>query len=202
MVFALALAAPATAEPQQAAAPAQPAYLGVELRNLTREDAQAPGLPAHGGAAIAQIEAGSPASAASLRRGDILLEIDGKPVSSAAQALKVIAGKKPGAVVTMRLLRDGKLRAGPVKLGAKRPHRPRLPHCPPRNYRSLRGRNRKRNRRPNLKPLRLKSKNSAVKANMRRPFRWRNATFPSPGGAMAKRLQSLRTPSPGSEICT
>ncbi len=119
MVFALALAAPATAEPQQAAAPAQPAYLGVELRNLTREDAQAPGLPAHGGAAIAQIEAGSPASAASLRRGDILLEIDGKPVSSAAQALKVIAGKKPGAVVTMRLLRDGKLRAGPVKLGAK-----------------------------------------------------------------------------------
>ncbi len=119
MVCALAMAAPATAGPQRAAVPTQPGYLGVELRNLTREEARTSGLPTHGGAAITKIDANSPGGAAGLRRGDILLEIEGTPVVSAEQALKLIASKKPGTVVTVRLLRDGKLRAGPVKLGAK-----------------------------------------------------------------------------------
>ncbi len=119
VLFMLAVAAPAMAQTQQPPAPAQHGYLGVELRSITREEAQAPSLPVHGGAAITKVEAESPAGTAGLRRGDILLEIDGKPAGSAAQVLKLIAGKTPGTAVKLQVLRQGRLRAGPVKLGAK-----------------------------------------------------------------------------------
>ena len=117
--FTLAMAAPATAHAQQPPAPAQHGYLGAELRSLTREETQTLRLSAPGGAAVTKVETDSPAGSAGLRRGDILVEIDGKPVASAAQVLKLIAGKTPGTAVALRVLRQGRLRAGPVKLGAK-----------------------------------------------------------------------------------
>jgi len=117
--FVLATAAPAVAQVEQRRAPSQQGYLGVELRNLTREEAQALRLPTSGAAAVTKVEAGSPAGSAGLRRGDVLLEIDGKPAASAAQVLKLIAGKTPGAAVALRILRQGRLKAGLVKLGAK-----------------------------------------------------------------------------------
>ncbi len=76
-------------------------------------------MPASGGAAVIKTDADSPAAAAGLKSGDVLLQIDGKPVAGAAQVLKAVAGKAPGEAVKVRLLRQGKLRAGPVKLGAK-----------------------------------------------------------------------------------
>ena len=66
-----------------------------------------------------KVDANSPAAAAGLKRGDVVLEIDGKPVASAEQFLKLITGKRPGTAVALRVLREGRLRAGPVKLGAK-----------------------------------------------------------------------------------
>ena len=106
VLFMLAAAAPAMAQTQQPPAPAQHGYLGVELRSITREEAQAPSLPVHGGAAITKVEA-DPLRTARLRRGDILLEIDGKPAGSAAQVLKLIAGKTPGTAVKLQVLRQG-----------------------------------------------------------------------------------------------
>ncbi len=126
-VFMLAAATPAAAQVQQPPAPTQHGYLGAELRGLTREDAQTLGLPIHGGATITKVEAGSAAASAGLKRGDILLEIDGKRVASAAQVLKLIAGKMPGTVVSLRVLRQGRPRAGAVKLGGK----PEEPDAPP-----------------------------------------------------------------------
>ena len=115
-MLALALAA---AQAQQPPAAAQQGYLGVELHSLSRGEAQKLGSPASGGVAVIKTDADSPAAAAGLKSGDVLLQIDGKPVASAEQVLKAVAGKAPGEAIKVRLLRQGKLRAGPVKLGAK-----------------------------------------------------------------------------------
>ncbi len=109
----------AAAQAQQPPLPAQQGYLGAELRSLTRDEAQAASLPSSGGAAITKVEANSPAAAAGLKRGDILIEIDGKPVAGAARAVKAASGKAPGARINVRVLRDGRPRAGQVKLGMK-----------------------------------------------------------------------------------
>jgi membrane-associated protease RseP (regulator of RpoE activity) len=93
------------------------AYFGAGLRDLTRQEAATIGQQAPRGAAVKNVEANSPAAAAGLKRGDIVVDINGQPVANTAQVLKLIAGKTPGTVITLRLLRQGKLRAGPVKLG-------------------------------------------------------------------------------------
>ena len=90
----------------------QPGYLGMELRDLNREEARARGVLGAGGAEITKVEAGSPAAAAGLKRGDIVLEIDGKSAGSAAQFLKFTASRAPGTVARLRVLRQGKVRAG------------------------------------------------------------------------------------------
>ncbi len=115
----LAATTPAAAQAQQPPAAAQAGYLGAGLRTLTRAEAQVRGVPGTGGAAITKVEADSPAAAAGLKRGDILIEADGNPVASAEQFLKLAASHAPGTVVKLQVLREGKVRAGPVKLGAK-----------------------------------------------------------------------------------
>ncbi len=119
--FACVLAlAPAAAQAQQPPATAQQGYPGIELRSLSREDAQEQGMPGAGGAAITKVEAESPAATAGLKYGDILVMTGGKPIASAAQVLKLTASMAPGAIIKFRVLRQGKLRTEPVKLGAKR----------------------------------------------------------------------------------
>ena len=111
--------APALGQTPRPPAPAQAGYLGGELHSLSRREAKTRGVPGDGGAAIAKVDAGSPAAAAGLKNGDILLEIDGKLVTGAAQVFKYAASKVPGTVVKLRVLRHGKVRAGSLKLGAK-----------------------------------------------------------------------------------
>ncbi|MGB6062330.1 MAG: trypsin-like peptidase domain-containing protein [Candidatus Aquilonibacter sp.] len=54
-----------------------------------------------GGLAVAQVESGTPADKAGLEPGDVILQVDGKPVTTADALRKYIASKKPGD--TMRL---------------------------------------------------------------------------------------------------
>ena len=114
-VCVLAAVSPAATQVQQPQAPDQAGYIGVELRSLTREEVRNQGARGASGAAIAKIEADSPAASAGLKRGDILLEIGGKPVHGAAQAMKTIAGNRLGTVIAVRVLRKGRIREGHVK---------------------------------------------------------------------------------------
>ncbi len=102
----------------QEAPPAQRGYIGVELHTLNAREAAAAGLRIPLGAAVTKVEANSPAAAAGIKRGDILLQIDGKWIASGAKALELIAAKPPGSAIAVRVLREGKLRSGPVKAGA------------------------------------------------------------------------------------
>ncbi len=70
------------------------------------DDQQAPQLGLQrGGVVLTNMYRNSPAVAAGLRLGDILLAVDGKPVRTAQDTLVQIAGKKPGGTVRLRILR-------------------------------------------------------------------------------------------------
>jgi len=76
---------------------ASEAGIGVGLQTLTEALAQSLGLPpATRGAVVTEVQADSPAARAGLERGDVIVEIDRKPVSSAAEVAAAIregAGK-------------------------------------------------------------------------------------------------------------
>jgi serine protease DegQ len=63
---------------------------------------------------------GGPAERAGVRVGDILIEVDGKPIANTANMLNVIAQLAPGASVRFRFLRDSK----PVELSIRIGKRP------------------------------------------------------------------------------
>ena len=80
------------------------------------------------GAVIMSVERGSPAAAAGLTGvdmgrnsvsiGDVITEIDGKPVTSQADLTGRLSYIEPGATVTMKVWRDNKTRTVSLKLGA------------------------------------------------------------------------------------
>ena len=96
-------------------------YLGFVVQDLTPEIAQGLGLPPKTrGVAVPQVEPGSAAEKAGLRANDVVIALNGKPVTGANQLRNLIAQTPPGAQVTLTVLRDGKQ----VKLTATVVERP------------------------------------------------------------------------------
>ena len=110
---------PAVVQSQEPAASGQRPYLGVALNSLSRWQALLKGMQPSPAVAVTKVEAGSPAAAAGLQTGDVLLEIDGTAIESGAQVLKLIAGKTPGATVTLRFKRKGKEKTARAELAVK-----------------------------------------------------------------------------------
>jgi len=113
-------------------------FLGVSAQPLYPQLARFLRLPAQNGALIADVEDGSPADEAGLRGGggrrefqgqrdvptgsDVIISVDGKPLSRTEDLADVIAGKNEGDEVTLEVLRDGERRDVEVRL-ARRPTR-------------------------------------------------------------------------------
>ncbi len=58
-------------------------------------------MKVQGGVLIASIKPGSPAAEAGLTRGDVLLEVDRKPVKTAEEASKQLGTERPGGHVVL-----------------------------------------------------------------------------------------------------
>jgi hypothetical protein len=88
------------AQPPQ---PNRPGFLGIEFAPLTAAaQARAPYLT-HGGAMVLKVVERSPAAVAGSKPGDIVIAIDGQPVTSADDAADAIELLKAGAVVALTL---------------------------------------------------------------------------------------------------
>ena len=72
---------------------------------------------ADGRIVIAEIDPKSPAEAAKLREGDVVLKVDGKDVTTGQGITQEIRSRKPGSEITFRIERDGKPQDIKVKLG-------------------------------------------------------------------------------------
>jgi serine protease Do len=94
-------------------------YLGVQIGNLTYEQAQAFGLESAAGALVGRVEEGTPASKAGLRHGDIILSVDGVKVKQTRDLIGYVSAKSPSSSVTLDVWRDGKIIKKDVKLSER-----------------------------------------------------------------------------------
>jgi Do/DeqQ family serine protease len=99
-------------------------WVGVEVQEVTPELAETFRLPSTSGALIAGVMRGSPADKAGVKPGDLLVAIDGKPVTDAQVMLGLIAALAPGQSSRFNLRRDGREVDLAITIG-KRPQPPR-----------------------------------------------------------------------------
>jgi S1-C subfamily serine protease len=65
------------------------------------------GKPAMAGAYVGTVKPGSPAERAGVRPGDVLIELGGRPISTAADFERLLKAMSPGASVPLIAVRDG-----------------------------------------------------------------------------------------------
>ena len=92
------------------------AAMGVTLANMTPEIAEGFGLGDQQGVIIQSIQDGSPAAKAGLRRNDVIVDMDGTPVTDLSKFRLRIADTPVGTKVKLGLLRDGKRLTADVTL--------------------------------------------------------------------------------------
>lgn len=97
-------------------------WVGVEAQDLTPELAASFQLAEKQGALIAGVVRGSPADAAGVKPGDVLVAAAGKPISDAAAMLNVIAGLTPNQSIQFKVVRHGQ----PLELTIKVGRRPKF----------------------------------------------------------------------------
>ncbi len=78
-------------------------WLGIEGDGLPDERARELGVP--GGVVVKKVTPGSPAAAAGLVRTDVITALDGQPVTSMSTLIARLRDHRPGAEVTLSLLR-------------------------------------------------------------------------------------------------
>ena len=91
-------------------------YLGVMAQDVSPAIARAFHETEVRGALIGDVSPNSPAQKAGLEKGDIILEINGKPVNDGAQLRMNVSLMRPGTTVTVKVLRDGQTRDFSVRL--------------------------------------------------------------------------------------
>lgn len=82
--------------------------LGVLTQDLTSDLAQAFGIKARKGAVISKIFPDSPAESAGLKVGDVVYEINGRPIRNAMDMRNAVGLLRVGQQLKMNLLRNGK----------------------------------------------------------------------------------------------
>ncbi len=92
------------------------AMIGVTLANMTPEIAEGFGLGSQQGVIIQSVFAGSPAERAGLQRNDVIVEMNGQPVTDRDKFRLKIADTPSGTRVRLAVLRDGKRVATEVTL--------------------------------------------------------------------------------------
>lgn len=92
-------------------------YLGVVIQPVTPAIQQAMGLKDINGALVGDVSPNSPASRAGIARGDVIVSLNGQPVASSQELRLKIAMTKPGSVVKLGVIRDGRPMDVSVTLG-------------------------------------------------------------------------------------
>jgi putative serine protease PepD len=87
---------------------AQHALLGVSVKTASS-----------GGVTVSAVSAGSGASSAGLKAGDVITAVDGTKAATAEKLRAIIAAHKPGDTITLTIQRGGSSQTLKATLGAK-----------------------------------------------------------------------------------
>ena len=100
-------------------------WIGVEVQEITPPIAESFRLDGTRGALIAGVLRGGPADKAGVKPGDVLVEIDGKPVADPAAMLNLVAALEPGSAAKMKLKRQGQDVDATINVGRRPKPQPR-----------------------------------------------------------------------------
>ena len=92
--------------------------MGATIQNFTQEMAEAQGLDQKG-AIVSDLVAGGPAERAGLQTGDVVVGINGKPVTSSSELTRNVAQAQAGDNLRLDVIRDGKRIAINVRSGLR-----------------------------------------------------------------------------------
>ncbi|MDY6862484.1 MAG: DegQ family serine endoprotease [Thermodesulfobacteriota bacterium] len=92
-------------------------WLGIMVQELTPELAKALGSNLKSGALVAQVMEDTPAEKAGIKRGDILIDFDGKEIKSSSDLPKLVAATPVEKLARITIIRKGEEKKFYVKVG-------------------------------------------------------------------------------------
>ena len=92
-------------------------WLGVMIQRITPELEKSFNLKDDQGALVADVPEDSPAAKAGVKRGDVIVEFNGKAIKEWSDLPGMVANTKVGETVPVKVLRDGKEKVVEVKIG-------------------------------------------------------------------------------------
>jgi serine protease Do len=92
-------------------------WLGVHIQGIDPDLAASLALDAPKGALVAQVAPGSPAAAAGLKQGDVVLSYNGQVVAEVRDLTRMVADTDPGTDAEVVVWRDGQEVTLPVEIG-------------------------------------------------------------------------------------
>jgi serine protease Do len=94
-------------------------YIGVSLQSLDADIAESLGIPKNQGELIRGVTPGGPAARAGIQQGDVIVAVNGQPVTP-DQSLAYLVSQQPvGSRVPITLLREGQRRTVTVQVGER-----------------------------------------------------------------------------------
>ena len=92
-------------------------YLGVTIQDINSDLAKAMKLPNTHGALIGDVDPNGPSAKSGLQSGDIIVEINGKPIADSRELRLIVSAMKPGSQIGMRVVHNGEPRNVTLTLG-------------------------------------------------------------------------------------
>jgi len=92
-------------------------YLGIYIQAVTPDLAKQFGLTENRGALIGDVSPDGPAAKAGLKKGDVIVSVNGEPIEATNQLQLRVSSLAPGTSVDLKVFRDGKTSDMKVTLG-------------------------------------------------------------------------------------
>lgn len=96
------------------------AYLGVDIAEMTQENANTLNIQYTPGVIIGELDPAGSAATAGLQQYDVITRINNKAVTNSAELLEMVGRSKVGDVVTVSVVRDGKEKQYDVKMRTRK----------------------------------------------------------------------------------
>jgi predicted metalloprotease with PDZ domain len=109
----------ANAQQVKEKASTQKGWLGVAIQDITSQMEKAMDLKSRDGALVGEVERKSPAEAAGIKEGDIIIQFAGKNIGDTNDLQKAVADTKPESKVTVVVMRKGEKKTLDVVVGKK-----------------------------------------------------------------------------------
>jgi serine protease Do len=100
--------------------------IGVLIQEISRDNAEALGLPRIGGALVSQVTPGSAAEKAGVKVQDVIVSFNGTPVDHSSELPPLVGSTMPGTRATVTVFRDGKTLDLPVVISELKEGKPRV----------------------------------------------------------------------------